>query len=81
MGGDWLCGAEPGAAGAGPGLGGGGGDGDSKAMSLLFWALFAFQDGIGQEVARYATAQECEIGRVQWEMQHAVVTACVKVHA
>lgn len=46
-------------------------------MTVLLWALYAFTDGIGQEVARFATAQECEIGRVQWEQQHVQPTACM----
>ena len=46
---------------------------------MLVWALYAFEGEIGQVVARYETAAECDIGRMQWEMQHVVRTACAEV--
>ena len=53
-------------------------------VGLVVWVLFAVEPGSllvicpGRDdcAAPYRTLEECEIGRVQYEMQHVVVTFC-----
>ena len=47
-------------------------------LAILIWILVAVEPGSlkVEEPARYETREDCEIGRVQWEMQHVVVTWC-----
>ena len=47
-------------------------------IALLAWILVAVEPGSlkVEEPARYETREECELGRVQYEQQHVVVTWC-----